>query len=95
MPLLEGQSVPLCHWDVICILRSQHNGSVLGFPWPGGHLEERQTWDGETGGEQTQLSCSSFHIPPRLKACFYLQDFLLFSFQHLVWKEIKEIIERK
>ena len=48
---LVGQFVPLCHRDLICILRSQLGRSVLGFPQPGGHLEEGQTWAGETEGE--------------------------------------------
>lgn len=62
--------------------------STADCPWPGGHLEEGRTWDAETGGEQTHSSYFSFQIPSRLKACFNLLDFLLFSFQHLVWKAV-------
>lgn len=38
---LVGQLIQLCHQDTYCILRSQPGRSVLGFPWPGVHLEER------------------------------------------------------
>lgn len=48
---LVGQFIQLWHQDAICTLRSQPGRSVLGFPWPCGHLEEGQTWDGEIGRE--------------------------------------------
>lgn len=42
-----GQFIQFCHQDATCTLRAQPGRSVLGFPWPGGHLEEGQAWDGE------------------------------------------------
>lgn len=38
---LVGQLIQFCHQDAICILKSQPGRSVLGFPWPGGHLERK------------------------------------------------------
>lgn len=72
-----------------CRLHPEVDGrSVLGFPWPGGYLEEDQTWDDETGGKRPCLNCSSAWISSRLKTYFNFQCFLLFSFQHLVWKAL-------
>lgn len=47
----RASCVPVCTTlSLGCRLHPEVNGrSVLGFPWPGGHLEEGQTWDDETG----------------------------------------------